>query len=424
MQIVLVLYLLRYMTKHPPPSGVEPFLPAPAPIARPFPMHGGRSKSAPSAILPPPAKQDIFSLNKRFEALVEQLSVLQLRAVVPELHSSQDVEATSKVLPLYARPTSSSVSAAEDTPSKHQLYVTSAAYPDLFTLQNLMATFYTPILEPLFATALPQQLALFRDRCGDLDIGDTVWASDPESSPVVPARSTMPPPAVPSTSASSQAAAAAKAADETPPPAPSKSSNAAGKAGKKSRIIPLGTPDLAPEKKARKHPPLFTKMLGGGREISMDSRTFTRSASAGPTAMLLGEGAARSESPGVAAQSSTAVPLMLTTTTMLMPANGETSGPSAGHPDAGGSSQILSQSTTQISSQQRPIGLPASLDVQQQQQREAAAAPVAPVVVVRENPFKVGPFSSAAKRKFPFSSAAGAFKRVHSAEPGGIKKEE
>ncbi|KAK0536702.1 hypothetical protein OC842_001886 [Tilletia horrida] len=426
LQIVLVLVLLRYMTKHPPPAGMSAFLPPPPAAPRPFPYFGaaGRSMSLPNAANAlSPGKQDVLALNKRFEALVEQLSVLQLRAVVPELQlGGAEADMVSKYQPLYARPQHLSVG-AEDTPSKQHLHIPPAPLPRLFKLENLMATFYTPILEPLFADCLPQQLAQFRDRCGDIDVGDTVWASDPENSPVPNKTAVILPPPGSAHSLIDESA-------PLPPPSKSQPSAAimdaaaggagagAAKLGKKGRNIQLGTPDLAPEKKTRKHPPLLTKMIGGGREISMDSRTFTRCSSAGPGVLPTSAAGAMTDAPLLATTLTTTT---TTTTTTLTALSG------TGRSASGGGAEE-DASTHQAAELQSQGSLPLSTSQTTGLFPPIAAPPIASTQQpLRENPFKAGPFSSAAKRKFPFSSAASGWKRANSvADPERVivKKED
>ncbi|KAE8258892.1 hypothetical protein A4X13_0g1370 [Tilletia indica] len=433
LQIVLVLFLLGYMTRHPPPSGVVAFLPVAAPLLpmmRPFGMMGGRSASMPSttASSKSAAKQDVLTLNKRFEALVEQLSVLQLRAVVPELQvGNHGPDAKSRIQPLYARPEANGTTAAEVTPSKLQLHVPPEPIPKLFKLENLMATFYKPILEPLFADSLPQQLAQFQDRCGDIDVTDTVWASDPENSPL-PNRTAPPVSDWISESQMRDDDDDDEATQPPPPPAP-QNPFATKATTKKPRNIPLGTPDLAPEKKARKHPPLLTKMIGGGREISMDSRSFTRCSSAGPGSGLLMSMESQGGKSGVG--SMLGGPLLLTTTTTTTTTMVGV-GASMGPPSSGGQgcaeemSQQTDASQDRMASSRSP-SLPTSQlpNPSASQSQSQSQSQVHPATATRENPFKVGPFSSAAKRKFPFSSAAagGGLKRVNSVEPGPVKKE-
>ncbi|CAD6986548.1 unnamed protein product [Tilletia controversa] len=434
LQIVLVLFLLDYMTRHPPPSGVSAFLPilAPPPMMRPYGMMmGGRSASLPSMNgAASVAKQDVLSLNKRFEALVEQLSVLQLRAVVPELQlGNHAADALSKVQPLYARPEvdPTTAAAAEVTPSKLQMHVPAAPVPKLFKLENLMASFYTPILEPLFADSLPQQLAQFQDRCGDIDVTDTVWASDPESSPVIN-RTTAPSVAFDPVPPEPQLRDDDEETQAPPPPKPL-STKAVTNNSKKARNIPLGTPDLAPEKKARKkHPPLLTKMIGGGREISMDSRSFTRSSSAGPGQLMLGESQQQGQQGGGGGGGQSG-PVMMSTTTTTTTTVTMTAVDPMGPPLPPFVGQSEEGASPMEANHQDALSVPASASASRSQSPSMALSQLPTLgPPARENPFKVGPFSSAAKRKFPFSSAAagGGLKRfntVDAAVLAAVKKE-
>ncbi|KAK0552964.1 hypothetical protein OC846_002687 [Tilletia horrida] len=283
LQLILILFLLQYLTLYPPP-----------PECPPFTNHSPNSATS--------SQTDAIFLNEQYRKLVEQLSRLQLRALVPELgfgieesrsrdQGSQGQDGLQQAA-LYIRPPST------DTPSKHQPLLhhpPPPPRPTLIALPKLMAHFYNPILQPHFTDTLPSQLAVFRDRCGNYNVSETVWASDSEASPVHPAATSI---------TMTTTAIKLEPAEDTmmdyalsPPPSPismhqhqPKLQASQQQQPKKKRKIALGTPDLAPEKKrgltasGYEQPQLLlTRMIGGRKEISMDSRTFTRSNSIGTT---------------------------------------------------------------------------------------------------------------------------------------------